>query len=123
MRIALASVLLSTALLAACGEHGSSEGPRLPDNAMPVSVQAAEGTSYDLRCRFKAVTLPGNGMINSINLSGTGPRDGAIPTDNARCTLKQTGGSGPVTATVTKQGATAATATAAPGATATLQVL
>jgi hypothetical protein len=116
-------LLALIAPLAAC--EGQGEGPNLPDNAMPVKIEAAKDVSYDFRCRFRTVTLPGSGQVNSINLSGEGARDGAIPTDNARCTLKQTGGTGPVTATITKGGAVAAKGTVSgPGAaTAYLDVL
>jgi hypothetical protein len=117
-----AALVFAALTLTACEEGG--EGPRLPDNAMPVAVQAADNASYELRCRFRTVDLPGNGKVNSTNLSGKGPKDAAIPTDNTRCELRHTGGDGPVTVTVTKNGRPAATATAAgPGATATLQVL
>jgi len=117
-----AALALAALTLTAC--EGGGEGPELPDNAMPVKIEAAKNATYDLRCRFRTVDLPGNGKVNSTNLSGKGPKEAAIPTDNTRCELRHTGGDGPVTVTVTKNGAAAATATAAgPGATATLQVL
>lgn len=112
-------LVLLPGTLAACG----GEGPRPPDNAMAVTVQASEGAVYDLRCRFRAVQLPGQGIGNSVNLSGRGPRTGYVPTDNARCTLKQTAGAGPVTVTIAAKSGPVAASVAGPGASATLDVL
>ena len=88
---------------------------------MPVTIATGAEVSYEFKCGFRAVTIPGQGLSCSVNLSGKGPREGFVPTDNARCTLKHLGGAEPVTATVNaKTGAV--TATAAPGATAYLNV-
>jgi hypothetical protein len=95
----------------------------LPENAMAVTVQAPTDATYSLRCGFRAIEIPGQGKSNSTNLGGTGSRTGHIPTDNARCTLKQTAGTGPVTVTVAAKSGPVTATVAGPGATATLNVL
>jgi hypothetical protein len=107
--------------LAAC--HGG-EAPKPPEGSMPVTIVAAKDATYDFRCRYRAVKLKGQGPANASNLSGKGPRDDAfIPTDNARCTLKQTGGTGPVDVTIQAKTGPVRASVAGVGATANLDVL
>jgi hypothetical protein len=90
-------ILLLATILAAplAGCEGGGEGPRRPENSMTVTIAAPDDAVYDLRCSYRAIDLPGQGKSNRTNLSGTGPREAFVPTDNARCTLKQTAGAGP----------------------------
>ncbi len=117
----LTVLLVCAAALAACDERPDEE---LPANSMPVRIDAPTDATYELICRFKAFELPTRGPVNNVDLSGTGPRaDGYIPTDNARCTLKQTAGTGPVTVVVTAPGGPVTATVSGPGETSRLQIL
>jgi hypothetical protein len=112
-------MLAAAGSLSACG----GEGPQRPENAMTVTIQAPENAVYELRCGYRAIDLPGQGMSNRTDLSGTGPKSAFVPTNNARCTLKQTAGAGPVTATIEAPNGPVTATVAGPGATASLDVL
>ena len=119
MKMLLLSALAALPL-AACG----GEAPPPPPGGMAVKIEAAKDATYDFRCRYRAIKLKGQGPANAINLSGKGPRgDAYIPTDNARCTLKQTGGSGPVNVTVQSKTGAVHASVAGVGATANLDIL
>jgi hypothetical protein len=104
------SVLIPLALLAV--PTATLAKPAAPAQ-IPYTVSAPEDAVYDLRCKFRAVRIQ-NAMVNSANLSGKGAKKGLLPSDNARCLLKQTAGKGPVTLTIVKGKANAVTV-AGPG--------
>ena len=116
----LALVALLSSGLAAC-EGEPPQHANANATGLPYRIAAPADAVYDLPCRFAAVNIPGEGPANSLDLSGTGPQSGRFPTDNARCSLTQTAGSGPVTLTITKNGAHTATVSG-PGSTAAVAV-
>ena len=102
--------IVFAAAVAAAAPAAAQTGPA----QLAWSVSAPKDAAYALQCRFRAVKVGGQlggSMANSLTLSGKGPQTGRLPTDNARCTLEQTGDAGPIGFAVIKDKAyTAATA-------------
>ena len=96
-------VLASAAALAGCKPQPPAE-PAANTDGLPYKVEAAADAVYELKCAFKAVKIVGGGVANRLDLSGKGPQSGGFPGEDARCSLKQTAGPGPVTLTITKAG-------------------
>lgn len=96
---------LAVLILAAVAAPAAAQGLRgvNPYGGLHWHVAAPQGASWDLECRFRPVTVDGV-MSNRIQLSGTGPRPGRLPGDNGRCTLRKTGGEGPVGIALVKNG-------------------
>ena len=67
------------------------------------AVAAPQGASWTLDCRFRPVTIRGV-YQNRMQVSGTGPQRGNLPTDNGSCTLTKTGGDGNVGVALVKDG-------------------
>lgn len=110
-----------------CGVAAASPALALkPGKPLPYVVSAPADAVYRIDCRFRKFEVEGKmnmkKVVNSMDLSGKGPKKGQLPTDNARCTLKQTAGRGPVVLTVTKDKPYVASV-AKPGATTQLFVL
>ena len=74
-----------------------------PNGGLHWHVAAPQGASWALDCRFRPVTIEGR-MLNRYQRTGTGPQPGRLPTDHGRCTLKKTGGEGPVGIALVKNG-------------------
>lgn len=73
-----------------------------PNSGLPYRIAAAPSASYSLDCRFRSIRLWGAGRVNQFRIDDRGPRQGRLPSDNARCVLVQTGGAGHVTLMLTK---------------------
>ena len=111
MRLALAAAALALAAGASAAQQPLSyyDARSQPKQRLPYKVTAPRGATYSLACRFRAIRIQGaygidRGYVNNINLSSPQPRAGLLPSDNARCTLRQTGKKGPITLTVVKAG-------------------
>jgi hypothetical protein len=118
-----AFAILSILALAACGggeEVGGAAESSSGLTGLPISV-ATQGASYSVDCRFKAVELPGKGVVNAAQYEGSDAWTTNAPGDNARCKLTKTAGEGPVTISIVKGETRTATAEAA-GETVNLQV-
>ena len=94
-----AAVVLSAPVLA----KARPEGGNNPYGGLHWSVQAPEGASWIVQCRFTPVTIRGI-PLNSINHSGTGNMAGRLPGDNGSCRVTKTGGNGGVGVAVVKNG-------------------
>lgn len=70
---------------------------------LPVEIQAAKDASYQLVCRYRPIKVDGI-LINTWTHDGKGAFKGNLPTDNGRCTLTKTAGTGPITLIITKNG-------------------
>ena len=78
---------------------------------LPLSIQAAPGAAYAVKCHVRTYKTPEGGIANTYALDRKGPFQDAIPSPNAQCQLWKTGGPGPVTLHIAKAGDHAATAT------------
>ena len=100
MRLAL----FAAAAAAVAAPPAAAKGPAAPAQ-LAYTVSAPKDAAYALQCRFRAVKVGGQlggALANSITLSGKGPQKGRLPSDNARCTLEQTGDQGPIGVAVVK---------------------
>lgn len=104
--IAAAAVALAGAL-----PGPASALPGIPDG-MPYRITADRGASWTLVCKFRAIRVWGQGLINQYTAAERGSSRGNLPSDNARCILTKTSGPGAVVLTLTK-GKVVRTATAA----------
>ncbi len=95
--------LASTAAMQAAGAP--------PSTGLPLSIQAAPGVAYAVKCHIRTYKDPEGGLANTYELVRKGPFQDAIPSPNAQCQLWKTGGPGPVTLHIVKAGDHAATAT------------
>lgn len=102
-RLALLVLAPSLILLAGCKPQPRPE-PAANTDGLPYRIEAAADAVYELKCAFKAVKIEGGAIANRVDLSGKGPQSGGFPGEDARCSLKQTAGPGPVTLTITKAG-------------------
>jgi len=82
-----------------------------PPAGLPLSIQAAPGAAYAVKCHVRTYKTPEGGIANTYALDRKGPFQDAIPSPNAQCQLWKTGGPGPVTLHIAKAGDHAATAT------------
>lgn len=98
-----AAFAASTALAAPAMVQASPEVGANPYNGLHWSVQAPEGASWIVQCRFTPVTIRGQKM-NSINHTGSGAMSGRLPGDNGSCRVTKTGGKGGVGVAVVKNG-------------------
>ena len=94
-----ASVVLSAPAMA----QTTPEVGNNPYNGLHWSVQAPEGASWIVQCRFTPVSIRGIKM-NSINHTGSGGMSGRLPGDNGSCRVTKTGGKGGVGVAVVKNG-------------------
>ena len=111
-----AALIAATAVVLAGALSGALSGPAaaLPGipEGMPYRVTADRDASWTLVCKFRAIRVWGQGLINQYTAAERGPSRGNLPSDNARCILTKTSGPGAVVLTLTK-GKVARTATAA----------
>lgn len=96
------AVLFTIAAVAPASAQSLGGGVR-PDSGLHWHVAAPQGASWALDCRFRPVTIEGR-MLNRYQQTGAGARPGRLPSDNGRCTLKKTGGEGPVGIALVKNG-------------------
>ena len=99
----LAAAVTASAFVIAPAMAQTPEVGANPYNGLHWSVQAPQGASWIVQCRFTPVTLRGQKM-NSINHTGTGPMSGRLPGDNGSCRVTKTGGNGGVGVAVVKNG-------------------
>jgi hypothetical protein len=99
------SLFLVAAVASAVAPAAMAQGLRGvdPQGGLHWSVAAPQGASWSLDCRFRPVTVQG-ALTNQSTHTGSGPMRGRLPADNARCTLKKTGGRGPIGIAVVKNG-------------------
>ncbi len=77
---------------------------------LPLTVQAAPGAAYIVKCHVRTYTTTEGGIANTYALDRKGPFKDVIPSVNAQCQLWKTAGPGPVTLHIFKAGDHAATA-------------
>jgi hypothetical protein len=108
----------AAAVLTASAAHAAGMAPGKP---IPYQVSAGNDAAYVLDCKFRKFKETNGAIVNSLTITGKGPKAGALPTDNARCVLSKTAGAGPVTVVLVKGQKFTATA-AAPGQPANVQI-
>lgn len=96
-----AATVLALAAAAPAGAQGIIGVP--VDGGLHWHVAAPQGASWTLECRFRPVTLRGQ-TKNRFDTAGQGAQAGRLPSDNGRCTLRKTGGDGPVGVALVKNG-------------------
>ena len=77
---------------------------------LPLTIQAATGAAYVVKCHVRTYTTPEGGIANTYALDRKGPFKDTIPSVNAQCQLWKTAGPGPVTLHIFKAGDHAAVA-------------
>ena len=88
-----------------------TQGPALSDPVgMPLSVEAAAGTSYAVKCHVRSYKTREGVLANTFSIVNKGPYKDAVPSPNAQCQLWKTGGPGAVTLHIFKGGDHAASA-------------
>lgn len=97
-----AGAALVALALPATGQ-GSREISARAYEGMFFHVAAPQGASWSLDCRFRPVTVRG-ATYNTFQLSGQGGQGGRLPSNDARCTLTKTGGSGPIGLAIVRDG-------------------
>ena len=99
----LAAAVTASAFVIAPAMAQTPEVGANPYKGLHWSVQAPQGASWIVQCRFTPVTLRGQ-KVNSINHTGTGAMSGRLPGDNGSCRVTKTGGNGGVGVAVVKNG-------------------
>jgi len=77
---------------------------------LPLTIQAAPATTYSVKCHVRTYNTPQGGIANTFTVVNKGPYRDVIPSVNAQCQLWKTGGPGPVTLHIVKNGDHAVTA-------------
>jgi hypothetical protein len=95
---AFAAAVLTAGLTAGVASAAGLE----PGRPIPYQVTAAKDASYVLDCKFRKFKETNGAIVNGLTIQGKGPKAGSLPTDNARCVLTKTAGSGAVTVVLTK---------------------
>jgi hypothetical protein len=75
-----------------------------------VTIQAAPAATYSVKCHVRTYTTPQGVIANTYTVVSKGPYQDVIPSVNAQCQLWKTGGPGPVTLHIVKNGDHAVTA-------------
>jgi hypothetical protein len=116
----MSRTLFTAVFAAAAFAAGASAASGLePGRPIPYQVSAAKDASYVLDCKFRKFKETNGLIVNALTIQGKGPKAGNLPTDNARCVLTKTAGSGAVTVVLTKGQSFTATSS---GAAANVQV-
>ncbi len=95
--------------------------PIVEPMGMPVTVQAAPGTAYAVKCHVRSYKTKEGVLANTFTIINKGPFKDMIPSPNAQCQIWKTGGPGAVTVHIFKTGDHAAS-TDAVGKPVSLQV-
>jgi hypothetical protein len=109
-RVLIAHGLVGVTALALVGGAAlrATGAPQVP--GLPLTVDAAPGAAYVVKCHVRTYTTPEGGIANTYALDRKGPFKDAIPSVNAQCQLWKTAGPGPVTLHIFKAGDHSATA-------------
>ena len=111
------SVIGASLAAAALAGIGSAASAQAAVQKLTYAITAPGDAVYKATCKFRAIKVKQAGLINSMTLSGKGPRKGELPTDNGRCTLTVVKSAGPVTLVIAGKGQRQTARVDKPGAT------
>ncbi len=122
LTLALAALLLSTTSVAAQTHVGEST-----ENGIHFHIAAPQGARWAMECRFRPVTYMATQYerrwINRIAQPGSGALAGRLPSNDGRCSVTKTGGSGPIGIAIVRGAEVVADGVANIGETAAVGVL